>query len=175
MHKPTSPSEPAASVMDVIDDLAGLTPDESALLRSHRPDAVSLAQESYHAIFPDSSVPDSVPSFGTGWRLFAAARAAELEGHKLAKHHYLDRLLAVDMELAAALAEEAPRTGVQRAVLQHVELLTRRPGESNPENLADLQMAGLAEAEIVMLSQVVSFIAFQLRLAHGLTALKETL
>ena len=175
MHKQISSSEPAGCVLDVIDELAGLTPEESVSLRSHRPDVMTHAQASYHAIFPNSTVTDSVPGFGIALRLFTAVRAAVLEGHQRAQQHYLDRLQAVDPELAAALAELTSLTGVQQAVLMHVELLTRRPGQSRPEDLVALQRAGLAEAEIVMLSQVVSFTAFQLRLAHGLTVLKEAL
>lgn len=168
-------TNPGAGVLDVIDQIAGLTPEESALLRSHRPDVVLQAQASYDAIFPSSLAGDSVPGFSLAWRLFVATRAAELVGHKQAQQYYLGRLLTVDAVLAGALdqAEALPAAGP--AVLRHTELLTRRPGESAAEDLVALQVAGLNEAEIVMLSQVVSFVAFQVRLAHGLRVLKETL
>lgn len=166
---------PGAGGLDVIDLIAGLTPEESAQLRSHRPDVVSQAQASYDAIFPSSLAGDSVPGFSLAWRLFVATRATELEGHQQAHQHYLDRLLTVDPALAGALSQTDALPAAGQAVLLHTELLTRRPGQSDASGLVALQEAGLHEAEIVMLSQVVSFVAFQMRLAHGLNVLKETL
>lgn len=168
-------TRPGPGGLDAIDHIAGLSPEESAQLRSHRPDVVLQAQASYDAIFPSSMGGDSVPGFGLAWRLFVATRAAELEGHQQARQHYLSRLLTVDPALAGALTQTGALPAAGPAVLRHTELLTRRPGLSAASDLAALQEAGLNEAEIVMLSQVVGFVAFQVRLAHGLNVLKETL
>lgn len=160
---------------DVIDLLAGLSPEQSTALRSHRPDVVAHAQSSYDAIFPNTQTPDSVPGFGIEWRLFSAAKVSELEGHLAARDHYTGRLTALNPQLAAALKAPATLPAPLPSVVAHVELLTHHPGDSRAEDLTALENAGLAAPEIVMLSQVVSFVSFQLRLAHGLNILKETL
>lgn len=57
------------------------------------------------------------------------------------------------------------------AALQHSHLLVFRPRESSPEALQKLLDAGWSTTAIVTLSQIVAFLAFQIRVVAGLTAL----
>lgn len=57
------------------------------------------------------------------------------------------------------------------AGLAHAHLLVFRPRESSPGALRALEAAGWSADDIVTLSQLVSFLAFQLRQAAGLRAL----
>lgn len=57
------------------------------------------------------------------------------------------------------------------AALEHAHLLVFRPREASPEALAALAAAGWSSDGIVTLSQLVSFLAFQLRVAAGLRLL----
>jgi CMD domain protein len=57
------------------------------------------------------------------------------------------------------------------AAFEHAHLLVFRPRESSPEALAALLDAGWSTAEIVTLSQLVAYLAFQLRVIHGLSVL----
>lgn len=59
------------------------------------------------------------------------------------------------------------------AGLAHSHLLVIRPRESGPDALRALVNAGWSADDIVTLSQLVSFLAFQLRLAWGLRVLGE--
>lgn len=61
------------------------------------------------------------------------------------------------------------------AALEHAHLLTFRPRDASPDALQRLIDAGWTTTAIVTLSQLVSFVHFQLRVATGLTVLKETL
>ncbi len=61
------------------------------------------------------------------------------------------------------------------AALEHAHLLVFRPRESSPDALASLLRAGWSTSGIVTLSQLVAFLSFQLRVVHGLSALKESL
>jgi CMD domain protein len=73
--------------------------------------------------------------------------------------------LALDEAARAALGERLS------AALEHAHLLVFRPRESSAVALATLADAGWSTDGIVTLSQLVSFLAFQLRVAAGLRLL----
>jgi alkylhydroperoxidase domain protein len=56
-----------------------------------------------------------------------------------------------------------------RAALKHAELLSRHPIDATSDHLRLLADAGLATVEIVVLSQIIAFVSFQVRV---ITALK---
>lgn len=55
--------------------------------------------------------------------------------------------------------------------LEHARLLVLRPREATPEALERLLAAGWSTTGIVTLSQLVAFLAFQVRVVHGLRQL----
>jgi CMD domain protein len=57
------------------------------------------------------------------------------------------------------------------AALAHAHFLVFHPRDAAPERFAPLIAAGWRTPEIVTLSQMVSFLAYQLRAAHGLAVL----
>jgi CMD domain protein len=57
------------------------------------------------------------------------------------------------------------------AALEHTHLLVFRPREASAENITALLAAGWSVDGIVTLSQLVAFLAFQLRVVTGLAAL----
>lgn len=57
------------------------------------------------------------------------------------------------------------------AALEHVHLLVLHPRDAAASHLATLQKAGWSTAAIVTLSQLVAYLAFQIRAAHGLRLL----
>ena len=57
------------------------------------------------------------------------------------------------------------------AALEHAHLLVLRPREATPEALEGLSAAGWSTTGIVTLSQLVAFLAFQVRVVHGLRQL----
>jgi len=70
--------------------------------------------------------------------------------------------------------DEAARAGLGEhlaAALEHAHLLVFRPREASAAALASLADAGWSTDGIVTLSQLVSFLAFQLRVAAGLRLL----
>ncbi|HIE62506.1 MAG TPA: CMD domain protein [Microbacterium sp.] len=60
------------------------------------------------------------------------------------------------------------------AALEHAHLLTLHPRDAAPDDLRRLEDAGWSATGIVTLSQLVAFLAFQLRVVAGLTALQAT-
>jgi CMD domain protein len=163
---------------DLLDALAGLSPDQAEALRAHRPSAVRAAQASYDSLFPADLATDAVPAFGLDERALAAARVAVLEQFTPAADHYLSMLDDSARALATGGADAAEARGCSRrarAVVRHTDLLVTRPAAASPSDLGALQAAGLSEADIVVLGQVVGFVSFQVRTAHGLAVLKEQL
>lgn len=57
------------------------------------------------------------------------------------------------------------------AALEHVHLLVFHPRDAQGAHLALLRQAGWSTAAIVTLSQIVAFLSFQIRAAHGLRVL----
>ncbi|RDJ27700.1 CMD domain protein [Bosea caraganae] len=69
---------------------------------------------------------------------------------------------------AAASAELGERLS---AALEHTHLLVFHPRDAKAADLAALKGAGWSTAGAVTLSQIVAFLSFQIRAAHGLRAL----
>lgn len=156
---------------DVIDHLAGEGDGgRIAALRSLRPQAREQAQRSYQVLL-EPAQPGSVP---LRERYAVAAHVARLHGPGPAAELYLENLRDEDPALAELL-EAGEQTGETHldAGLAHADMLVLRPHEAAPSHLRALEQAGWDTDGIVTLSQLISFLTFQLRVAHGLRALAE--
>lgn len=76
-------------------------------------------------------------------------------------------LYSADAEARRALGSKLA------AAFEHVHLLVFHPRDASRAGLARLHEAGWSATGIVTLSQIVAFLAFQLRVATGLAALKN--
>lgn len=158
-------------VTDVIDHLAGEGQAGAiARLRSLRPQARENAQRSHQALLEPAD-PGAVP---LRERYAVAASVARLHGPGPAAELYLENLRDEDPALADLIAaDEATGERHLDAGLAHAELLVLRPSDAEPSRLRALEAAGWDADGIVTLSQLVSFLTFQLRVAHGLRVLAE--
>ena len=59
-------------------------------------------------------------------------------------------------------------------MLRHAELVTTNPSGASPLDLEALEAQGLTAAEIVTLSQIIAFVAYQVRVAASLALIAET-
>ena len=144
---------------DVIEAIAGLSVDSPlALLRRGRPVATAHAQGSYTALFET----DAPRAFDRADRLTIAVRVGQLHRDANASAWYQQRL-----------DEGGGRKASERldAALGHVELLTTRPAAATSDDLRSLVKAGLSVSDIVTVSQLASFLSFQIRVAAGLRLL----
>ena len=155
-------SGPAAAA-DVIDTAAGLAP-SSALqaARRFRSTVVEATQASHEALLYEP-----VPSLSTADRLRVAVHCCEAaEAHQLAAHY---RALLVQQPAGDASTPALP------AMLTWAGLLTTDPRRGDREALQALQAAGLADAAIVALAQLVAFLSYQTRVVAGLVAMEAAL
>ncbi|WP_207537378.1 CMD domain-containing protein [Sabulicella rubraurantiaca] len=138
-------------MQDVVDEIAGISEGSTLhALREIRPDVRAATSGSEEAIFRGPS------GLSEGERHAVAAHVARLHGDvRLEARH-------------AALAEDSPRLGAMR---QFAELLTLRTDRANPQAIRTLQAAGLQPRDIVMLAQLIAFIAYATRMVTALELL----
>jgi len=159
---------------DVIHEIAETASDAA---RDHRPAVREAAQAAYAALF-DVSSDDPVPGVDRPTRHLIAARAAWLDGDRAAADWYLAGAAAIAQaaDLVVHGADGVAGTGAARplrAALRQVDLLVGRPAASTADDLAGLRAAGWSAAEIVVISQVVGFVSYQVRVAHALRVFDE--
>lgn len=180
---------------DIIDILAE-TPADLAELRRRRPEAVANAEASFKALFESTLLNDALPS---AYRYAVAAFIAGVSGQARAAEFYTDLLADEDEALVDVVARatergrsagpyaggdfitfggaggsgEAGAAGDARlaAAFDFAHLLTFHPKDASPAAIGHLQEAGFDEDAIVSLAQLISFVAFQLRVAHGVRVL----
>lgn len=174
-------------------------------LREQRPDAKRNAQASYDALFaPDEleHVTQLERLAVAYWAVALAQSPIAAHYRELLADASAETLSALDSALPTALtigpygdypdgplsvenvdglhwepsSELTAAVGIRlAAALAHTHLLTYRPRDSSPDALQALLDAGWSTTGIVTLSQLVSFLNFQLRVVAGLTVLKGEL
>lgn len=186
---------------DIIGLLAGIAPGSPIdRLRDQRPQARENAQLSFEALFEPREPGTfalaeryAVGAFVAQLHGFATATAFYLDllGDE-------DEALVDPVRAAARSAQGSGPAGAYRepavaaestpgpvwrapegleprlgAALAHAHMLVFRPREASPDDLRALAAAGWSADDIVSLSQLVSFLAFQLRAAWGLRVLSQ--
>ncbi len=105
-----------------------------------------------------------------GFRAVLAARIAAHHGEVEIAEHYRAATAEADARPAdpGFLGDGDARL---QAVLRHVDLVTLGPKDAVAGDIQALRAAGLAEADIVRLSELIAFLAYELRLVAGLRLL----
>ncbi len=171
-------SEPSVATLrtdDVINQLAGITAASNlGALRAQRPDIVRYAEGSYHALLEPADFGNVSPVE----RDLIALRVALLTGSSALRAWHQARLRSagVDNAVLNAVAENpsdgqlSPRI---QTILRHVERLTKAPVTATQEHIAELTAVGLSPRDIVVISQWIAFLSFQVRTLVGLHILAE--
>lgn len=139
-------------MLDVIDELTGITEGAGLdSLRALRPDVRAATAGSEDALFNGPS------GLTEGERHAVAAHVARLHNEgRLERRH------------ASFASTDSPRLPVLYAF---AELLTLHTDQASPAAIASLTAAGLAPRDIVMLAQLVAFVAYAARMAVALDLL----
>ncbi|MFT4067917.1 CMD domain-containing protein [Paraburkholderia sp.] len=130
------------------------------MLRQPRQKIAESMQASYAALFEESR-----GSLSQSLRFNAASDVARLSGQPELAGFYSGRAEhAQDSTAGETVA-------LKEAVLSHVHGVTLHPSQRRAEDLAALGAAGLSQYDIITLSQLIGFVAFQSRVVTGVQAL----
>lgn len=153
---------------DLMDMAAGLQPGSPvATLRRQREAFVRHTQGS-HDVLLCPAEPDGVSLVE---RAAAALRVATIERDAALIAHYRARLAALGADVGAVEAMDVPPR--LAAILRHVALVTTAPRSATPARLDTLRELGLSPRDIVVITHIVAFVSYQVRVAAGLRALAE--
>jgi uncharacterized protein YciW len=133
--------------LDTITDLAGPA---AAQVTAHRADLMAASQRSEAAVV----TPHDPGGLSHAQRRALASRIAERNGDAALAAHYA--------------GGDVPPDPRWVAILRHADLLTEHPKDATRVDIEALKEAGVAEADIVRLSQLVAFVNYQVRVIAGL-------
>lgn len=146
--------------IDVIDAAAGLAPGLALHAARRFRDTARIHTQASH----DALLFEPVAGLTVADRLRVAQRCCELAGARELAEHY-GRLLAAP---ARAAEQASPALAAMQAWAAHV---TTHPREADRARLQALRDAGLPDAALVALAQLVAFLSYQVRVVAGLKAL----
>lgn len=156
---------------NMISAILGVTPgSDLARTIDGRADIMALTDRTHDAAL----TPAEPGGLSHGLRAALACRMARLNGDADFAAHYaalVEKAGGADAELADP--ELAPGTTggddpALAAMVAHVDLVTRTPRDAGGQDIARLQGAGISDADIVRLSELIAFVSYQLRVAAGL-------
>jgi len=146
---------------DVIDRAAGLVPGDTLYAaRRFRAKVIEATQASHDALLEQP-----VDGLSTADRLRVAAHVCTIAGAASLAEHY-------EARLAADAGRDASSSPALPAMLQFAAALTTDPRRGDRAALERLKRAGLGDAAIVALAQLVAFVSYQLRVVAGLKAMR---
>lgn len=158
---------------DLIDTLVPLPAGHVVhAVRHQRDKVVAATQGSDHALFDPGLARPALAE-----RLLVAHHIARWAGSPALQAHYRARLLALPALSAAqqaaldkgdATPSDDPRL---QAMLAFARTLTERPVAGDRAALLTLPAAGLATDEVVLIAQLIAYVAYQLRVVAGLQAM----
>jgi CMD domain protein len=170
----TTPDTTPDTAPDLIDRLLGLSAGNPLLaLRGQRPAVRQHSQGSFEALLE----PADAAGLSRLEREAVALRVAALHACAPLVALHRERLAALGAKAeaidAAAAGANAPGHDARlAAMLRHADLLGLKPIAARPLHMQKLANAGLTPAAIVTLSQLIGFVAYQVRVLAGLALLE---
>jgi uncharacterized protein YciW len=151
------------SEQDVIDRAAGLAPgDPLHAARRFRAKVVEATQASHDALLQEP-----VDGLSTADRLRVAEHVCKIAGAASLARHY-------QAQLDGAAGRDAMPSPALPAMLHFAATLTTDPRRGDRAALEALGRAGLGDAAIVALAQLIAFLSYQLRVVAGLRAMRAS-
>ncbi len=141
---------------------AGVTPGSAvALVAMTRDNIFGMSQAAEDAVLR----PRDCGAFGHDLRAALAARVARLAGDEALAEHYL---AAAGDRVALADPSQTRGSAWLSAVLVFVDKVTNHTRDTAAQDITGLQTAGISDADIVRLCELVAFLAYQSRVIAGL-------
>lgn len=145
---------------DRITTLAGIEATEALALRA---DVLAMTEAAHAAVL----TPKETGAFSHAMRAALAARIARLNKNEALAEHY-----GKDVgDEGAKVAQPSFDGGADeqlRAILAFTDRVATSPKDASAEDIESLSNAGLADADVVRLTQLNAFLAYEIRLIEGL-------
>ena len=101
-----------------------------------------------------------------------ACRISKRNDESVLARHY-ERLFGVGSQAIANTSFAGGDDARLQAVIRHTDLVTTNPKEAKAEDVSALRSAGLDDADIVRLSELIAFVSYQIRVVAGLRLMAE--
>ena len=155
---------------------AGVQPDSGlADVLAGRADILALTQATHDALLR----PRDAGGLGRAERAALACRIALLNDEPALARHYRELLRQTgaaenNLRLAdPACQADAVDDRRLAALVRHVDKVTRTPRDATRADIEALKNVGVAEADVVRLSQLIAFVNYQVRVVAGLRLLQD--
>ena len=145
---------------DRIRALAGLEGSDAV---AHHADVLAMTEAASAAVLR----PTETGAFSHERRAALAVRIARLNGIDALAKHYGQGMTDQEAKLADPSFDGDADESL-RAILAFTDRVATSPKDATGENIEDLKQAGLADADIVRLTQLNAFLAYEIRLIEGL-------
>ena len=135
---------------------------------SLRSDILELTENSH-----DASLRPSQPGgLSYAERAGLACRMAKRNDDPVLVRHY-ERLFSVGSQAIADTSFDGGDDARMKAIIRHTDLVTLNPKDATEDDVSALRSVGLDDADIVRLSELIAFVAYQMRLVAGLRLMAE--
>ena len=132
-----------------------------------RSDILELTEKSHAA----SLQPNQSGGLSHAERSGLACRIAKRNNESVLAQHY--ETLFSDGSQAIANTDFQGDDDRMKAIIRHTDLVTLNPKDAKAEDVSALRSAGLDDADIVRLSELIAFVAYQIRVVAGLRLMAE--
>lgn len=148
---------------DRITSLAGLDATEAL---AHRTDILAMTEAASAAVLR----PKETGAFSHERRAALAARIARLNGRTALSDHYGEGLSGQEAKIADPSFDGGADERLQ-AILAFTDRVAVSPKDATADDIETLSSAGVTDADIVRLTQLNAFLAYEIRLIDGLRLL----
>jgi len=135
---------------------------------SSRSDILELTENSHDA----SLRPKQPGGLSHSERAGLAYRITKRNNETALMRHY-EQLFGVDSQTLADTSFDGGTDARKKAMIRHTDLVTIDPKDAVIEDVAALSAAGLDDADIVRLSELIAFVSYQVRVVAGLRLMAE--
>ena len=155
----------------VLLEAAGISVDHPlAAVLSGRSEVMRLTQNSHDAVL----TPEPPGGLSHAERATLACRMARLNDEEILAAHY-EAMVPKNSELRVFTDPASGSSDNARflAILRHTDLVTMDPKRATEGDILALKSAGILEADIVRLSELIAFVSYQVRVVKGLRLMMQ--
>lgn len=130
---------------------------------THRADILAMTEAASAAVLR----PKETGAFPHAMRAALAARIARLNGRGALADHYGEGLSGEEAKIANPSFDGSDDQRLQ-VILAFTDRVAASPKDATADDIESLSNAGVADADIVRLTQLNAFLAYEIRLIEGL-------